>query len=422
MASNDTKSSDYIGTSRKPRNIKLHNQRVVISVIREARSVSVREVATRINLSVTTVTKIFESLQQQDIIRSAGKGSSTLEGGKRPEIYNLNENYRYAFGCYINSTQAVVSLVNFKGKNIDERRIRFAVTDSLNESFKKVAGIIRSMTKDARIDEKKICGVAAGFDGIVDADRGIVKYPIRCTGWGRDIPVRDILKELLPEYGPIIIDNGGRFASYAQFVEAPEYRNKTVFNVIAGDYSVGCLIEKGEIERGSNGFLGEIGHMTILPSYRKSLCTCGNYGCFETLVSPNAIIGWAKDIGKETRDDVIYPKIVEGRCGYQDIFDAANRGNAFAQNVVGLLAGIFSMLIRNIALSCDPEVIVISGIYANAGRYFEETLLKKIQEISLFNIERKTVIRYAKNNKNVNSQLGGALYVLDNHVNTIEII
>ena len=39
-----------------------------------------------------------------------------------------------------------------------------------------------------------------------------------------------------------------------------------MFNLFVEKNSVGCLIDRGKIERGANGFLGEVGHMIILPT------------------------------------------------------------------------------------------------------------------------------------------------------------
>ncbi len=47
--------------------------------------------------------------------------------------------------------------------------------------------------------------------------------------------------------------------------------------------------------------MGEVGHMIILPSYRKRRCVCGSYGCFENLVGIDHILDIAREIGRRMR-------------------------------------------------------------------------------------------------------------------------
>jgi predicted NBD/HSP70 family sugar kinase len=51
---------------------------------------------------------------------------------------------------------------------------------------------------------------------------------------------------------------------------------------VSGEIGVGAgIIVDGELFRGSQGFGGEFGHMTVDPSGRP--CACGSRGCLETL-------------------------------------------------------------------------------------------------------------------------------------------
>ena len=74
-----------VSSSRNPRNIKLDNQKLVLSLFRTMTTASVSEISERINLSSTTVSKILAVLQENGLIKSMGKGSSSDEGGKEPE-------------------------------------------------------------------------------------------------------------------------------------------------------------------------------------------------------------------------------------------------------------------------------------------------------------------------------------------------
>ena len=144
MAMSDEKAagSAYYGTSRKPRNIKLHNQRLVLSLLREAPAISASEIAQKINLSITTVMKILLSLQNSHVVKSMGKGASTEEGGKKPELFSLDETYKYAIGCYIVADRVEMALVDFRCNVLDNRRSRFPAQTKIKTVLGEAAELI----------------------------------------------------------------------------------------------------------------------------------------------------------------------------------------------------------------------------------------------------------------------------------------
>ena len=91
---------------RKPRNIKAHNLRYVLSLLREHGNYTVSEISRESNLRVTTVIKIIDKLKQSGIVVSLGKGISTREGGKKPEVFAFNKQYKYAITIYMGQQAA----------------------------------------------------------------------------------------------------------------------------------------------------------------------------------------------------------------------------------------------------------------------------------------------------------------------------
>jgi len=58
--------------------------------------------------------------------------------------------------------------------------------------------------------------------------------------------------------------------------------------------------------------------------------------------------------------------------------------------------------------------MIVQGIFTKAGKYFLESLRKKINEISLFSIKRETEIEYSKLGDK-SGVLGAASYVLSKY-------
>lgn len=68
--------------SSKPRHIKWHNQKLLLSMLRAEEALSISEISAKTSLSKTTVKKILQSLSEDGLVCSVGKGASTEEGGK----------------------------------------------------------------------------------------------------------------------------------------------------------------------------------------------------------------------------------------------------------------------------------------------------------------------------------------------------
>ena len=77
----------------KPRDIKLNNRRIVLELLQRGDRVSLGQLAESCNLSRNTIKKCMDFFIQKGIAADAGKGSSTSEGGKKPDLFILDESW-----------------------------------------------------------------------------------------------------------------------------------------------------------------------------------------------------------------------------------------------------------------------------------------------------------------------------------------
>ena len=405
----------HVELSRKPKNIKMHNQKLVLNLLRNTGALSAADLAENTSLSKTTVMKILDKLQMRGMVISAGEGNSTQEGGRKPQLFQANAGFRYAVSLYISENAAHIGIIDFLGKIVAKTSVSFQDPSDADRSLKETAEGIKQLLAEKELAYNLICSIAAGVDGIVNAEKGIVYYPIHNPDWGKNIPVLDILKRYLPEFDVITIENSGRYSAYTLLSMHVDLRNKRVFSIQAGYYTGGCFFERGKIVRGANCFLGEIGHISVLPDDPDFPCECGNQGCFETVISPKAISYWAAKLEKEHGRTALSERLTGGLAEPIELFDAANAGDVFARLVVAKLSTFFVKLIRNIALLCDPEVVVISGLYRHGGKYFMEQLKNGLRKSSLFDMSNEIRLIYA--DLDINSCIsGGGIYMIDQYI------
>ena len=414
-----------IGKSRKPKNIKFHNQRLVLSLMRQREVISASEIAQKINLSVTTVVKILAVLQENGLIKSMGKGNSTDEGGKKPELFALNETFKHVVAAYVGLDFIQVTVMDLSCHVLADHVHHFTDGKNLERSMQDIADYVLQAVKECGLSPEDICAIPVSFDGIVDTQNGIIYYPIHNSSWGRDIPVLDLLRERLPWGKNVLVNNGCRYLSYGMFLEHPEYKEKNVLAILASDMTGGCFMEHGTMVEGAHGFMGEVGHVVVHPSYRKRRCMCGRYGCFENMVSTEALQDYAQELGECCGDNSLRGRVLKGEAGHQDIFQAADQGDPFARAVVDRLVEAFENLIHNAALLCDPDLIAIGGVYATPGDYFMGQLRRRIRSQSFFEIGDRleiTCLSMEKEMINTKVNVGAALYAVDEYLRTLEFI
>lgn len=405
--------------SRKPKNIKYYNQRLVLSLLRNSETMTASEISERINLSVTSVTKILALLQKHQLVKAMGKGSSTEEGGKKPELYALNDTHKYIAAVHSGIGYIDCVLYNLKCGLINKLSNKYRNQDSYENCMEDIALAVKELIHVSGLVPEDIYGVVAGFDGVVDSDNGILLFPIHNTAWGRNLAVVEKLKELLPEYYKISVNNGSRLSGYAEFLKHPGYKEENVMVIISGSFTGGCVLDHGKLVEGANGLVGEFGHITVVPGKTAEKCACGNYGCFETMVSPKAMVRYANEIRKDYQDSSLQKD--GDNLNYSCIFKASNEGDAFACQIMDRMISYFVMLIRSMILIYNPRVIVLQGIYTQAGDYFLNNLQREIHSLPFFKIEKEFTLVYSDISLSQGCFTGGALYLADQYFSEAEL-
>lgn len=412
---------DSIPLSRKPKNIKYYNQRLILSLLKNHEVLAASEISERINLSITSVTKILTALQKKKLIKSMGKGNSTEEGGKKPELFALNDTYKYVISVYSGRNQIECAIATLKCRIVDTINFPYRIQEDFESCMKDMSDAIQKLVEANGLKPEDICGLAVGFDGIVDSACGILLFPIHNTFWGRNLPVKEILQEKLPGYRNITIDNGCRLSGYAELLSHSEYTSESVLIISSGSTTGGCVLDHGNLMQGANGFVGEVGHITVDPSNRAVKCTCGNYGCFETMITPTALLNYAKERQEDYPGSLLIPLIKNGNINIENIFQASNESDTFGCKIIDHVITYFSILIRNIVLIYDPGIIVLQGFYTMAGPYFIETLQKEIYSIPFFKIKKELKIEYSNLPVKQGLFIGGALYSVDRYFSGYEL-
>jgi glucokinase len=217
----------------------------------------------------------------------------------------------------------------------------------------------------------RISGIGIGIAGIVDSKHGIVRYSPNMPGW-HNISLARILEKKFKIPIGVLNDVNAACLGEWQFGAGKGY--KDVFMLTVGTGVGGAAVCGGDLQFGANGFAGEIGHIVI--KYNGRRCPCGNHGCLEQYVGANAIKRLARRLMSKRKSsmqhlDSINPKTIARE---------ARKGDRVANEIYERIGYLLGVGITSVINLYDPEIVIISGGIARAGKI-------------LFNPVRKTVSR-----------------------------
>ena len=197
----------------KPKTIRKNNLKTLLDIYRNNNEMTVADLINKVKLSRTTVMKLNEKLIQMNLINSIGKGTSTDEGGKRPELYSFNHNSGIFFCYYIKYNSIILRIYNIALEMQLERS--FPVQE--DENISNVVSIITDSinNKEKLFSEtRKILGVAVALHAIVDSDRGIVLISAHYPSWGNYIDFKKMISDRIDKDIPVEIESWIRFKAY----------------------------------------------------------------------------------------------------------------------------------------------------------------------------------------------------------------
>ncbi len=367
----------------KPSNLKINNRKAILSLLRNNSLLSVTEISEHTGLSRTTAMKTVNYLQQKGYVVSAGKGDSTFEGGKKPEIFRFNPNYGYIYCVSLMHTAIEGAILDMDASIIDRCKIGHAAESAPDIIVDNIALAFRLLREKNDIAADDIILVSVGCDGIINSDTGVICNSPHYRTWPANVEICRMVSEKLGKNYPVIADNNVRLMAHADLDKLTTEQSRDVVALLAGYGVGGCVIHNWQVLRGANFELGELGHQIVNP-FDDEICQCGGRGCFEQMVIEDRVIRQARRLFEENNDfasSSIANACKNDTLAIQMIFDAADAGDAFACAIIDWVLIWFGMALHNILLNHDPRVIIIYGIYATAGEYFFSQLRRKLNEM-----------------------------------------
>jgi glucokinase len=214
----------------------------------------------------------------------------------------------------------------------------------------------------------------------VDADLGI-GVPGLVTRDGRlraapnldgvaDLPIGELLGERLGF--DVRVDNDATCATVAEWRNGVGIGTDDLLLVTLGTGIGGGVVANGTLQRGTNGFAGEFGHMVVDPHGPR--CPCGRQGCWERYASGSGLAMLAREAatGHRLRAVVEHADGDAQAVRGEHVMAAALDGDTEALAVIDDFGRWVALGLSNLTNVFDPEIFVLGGgLAAGAELYLE---------------------------------------------------
>lgn len=219
--------------------------------------------------------------------------------------------------------------------------------------------------------------------------------------WKGVIPLGEIFKDVFGV--PVSVTNDANAAALGEMTFGNAQDLKHFVTITLGTGLGSGIIVNGELIYGHDGFAGEYGHIQVIPEGR--MCGCGRKGCLETYVSATGVVRSISELDSPSKmTSVLIEKNVTSA---REVFEYAESGDAFAQEIIDYTAKILGQSLANFTCFSSPKAFVLFGGIAQSGDKFASKV-KDYMEESMLNIYKNKVEVRISSLHNVNAAVLGA--------------
>lgn len=210
------------------------------------------------------------------------------------------------------------------------------------------------------VEEHGVDSVGVGLAGLVAHPEGDFVWGPHLAGAA--VPYRSVLDASLGF--STAVDNDANLAAFAEWAIGAGERSDPLVMLTLGTGIGAGLVIGGAVYRGTS-FAGEAGHIEIVADGER--CSCGRFGCWETLVSGTTLDRAAVRIAADEPNGMVARLATGSEPTGAHLAEAAGSGDLRAVQVIGEAGRWLGRGMANLVLLLDPACIVIGGAAAAAG-------------------------------------------------------
>jgi len=339
------------------------NTSLILNTLRLHSPISRAELAKQTGLNRSTVSSIVSELMEGQLIQETELQKDRV--GRPGMSLELNPNGGAVIGVEIGVDFIQLILTDFIAQPLWQIRVDIPFPTEQDVFLSQVEGFISQAMQIAQSQHLRLLGIGLGVPGLVNIASSELVYAPNLK-W-HNVPFRQMWVD---KFGlPVFVENEANAAAMGEYYFGAAYEIRDFIFLSVGVGLGGGIMLGGKLFRGSGGFAGEIGHMQVDP--QGALCACGRRGCWETRVSPNAVI--SKYLSQVSAS-VDFGKSVAEK--FNTLVNNAQNGDVNAMAVIRDLGKDLGVGAANLVNIFNPRKIVLGGALIAPG----ELLLPEMRD------------------------------------------
>jgi glucokinase len=229
--------------------------------------------------------------------------------------------------------------------------------------------IFTDAVEEVRAAAPEVEAIGFGIPALVEWEAGVSRWSNHLPLDG--VPFRDLMSERLGLR--VVVDNDGNASMLAEARYGAAAGTRHAVMVSLGTGIGGGLWLNGEVYRGASGVGAELGHVVLELHGPECPGDCPGIGCFEALVSGNAIGREGVRVAEREPDSALGRRLAaEQAIDGGIVTEMAHDGDQLACDVLATIGERLGFGLVGLVNTFNPEVIVIGGGAARGGELLLE--------------------------------------------------
>lgn len=346
------------------------NTTIVLDALRRFAPLSRAELSVRTGLNRSTVSSIVNSLIDQGFVQETELQNSKV--GRPGMLLILNPQGGFAVGVEIGVDFISAIVTDFVARVLWKQRLESDPEMEQLDIIERAEGLTQAALNTGLASGLRPLGIGLGAPGLVDIRQGRLVFAPNLH-WS-NVPLRLMWTQRFNL--PIFVENEANAAALGEYYFGSAHGVDNFIYLSAGVGLGGGIMIDGRLFRGSSGYAGEVGHMTI--DRQGEICGCGKRGCWETQVGPRAVI---RRVQNTLRSGV--PSLMSNLAGgdlhkitFEVVVEAAQACDSAALAALEEVGRSLGAGVANLVNIFNPELIVLGGALNLASSF----LLPVIQQ------------------------------------------
>jgi|YNPBryantNP2012_1023418.scaffolds.fasta_scaffold00377_1 Transcriptional regulator/sugar kinase len=350
------------------------NTSLIMDCLRTRGPLSRAGLSAATGLNRSTVSSIVNDLLAKNLVREMGL-QFPAQTGRPGMLLELNPDGGCAVGMEIGVDFISVVLTNFVAQVLWRRRVPSDPGETQDVIIGRAENIVQEALDIGKQRGLQPLGIGLGVPGLVDIQNGTLVFAPNLH-W-REVPLRQMWTRHFAL--PVFVENEANAAALGEYYFGIARGVRNLIYLSAGVGLGSGIIINGKLFRGSNGYAGEVGHMTMDPN--GELCGCGKRGCWETMVGPRAIVRRVRR-ALENGSQSLIPSLVEGdlsRIDVSAVVQAAQAGDQVARTALEEVGVCLGIGISNLVNAFNPQMVILGGALSLACSFLLPAIEETVQ-------------------------------------------